>query len=766
MEQYYRQFENCLQEEKPFCTDRCPFQVDVLDFMDKMGRKRYNAAYKILRNAMVFPEIVTALCPQYCTAECPRKQTDGAVQINLLEKTCLARAKRKDPNEYNLPPKQGKAAIVGAGISGLACALRLMSKKYEVTVFERSDRLGGKLWELLPEDVFLEDIQRQMKYENYTLNLNSEVNDIEELCRQGFDAVYIATGAEGTDFDLFPDGGKPCMKIGETAVFAGGSLLGKEPMYALKDGIDMAWAIEVYFKTKKVEYPEESLSSKVVADLSRIRKAEPVLPSDDGVFTEEEMTAEIERCIRCQCNGCRTHCDLTDYFDKWPLQMRDEIMTTTMSSDSLVHKRPAMQMINSCTQCRLCDEICPGKIELGAMIKEARKKLHQLDRTPGAYHQFWLRDMEFANGKFAAVKKLPPGKASCKYAFFPGCHLGAADPRYVLESYRWLLSADADTGLLLRCCGVPADWSGNEQLHREEIDGLRADWEALGKPVLIMACPSCMRHFWEYLPEIEIVSLYEKMADAPDGRILPGAGAEQDSSKEIYSIFDPCAARLDDDLQDAVRRLAAAAGISAEELPNAARNGCCGFGGMIGEAMPGMAEQIAQKRSSLSDRPYVTYCSNCRDVFLDEGKPANHILDLVFDLSQETDERPDVTQRRWNRVKLKDTLLREFWDEEMMEKPEKTLELIIGSEVREKMNRLRILEEDICEVLEYCGRINRRTLSRETDTYRCYKEIGHITCWVEYRMAGEAFEILNVFTHRMKIELEAMWNGKKADFDL
>ena len=73
----------------------------------------------------------------------------------------------------------------------------------------------------------------------------------------------------------------------------------------------------------------------------------------------------------------------------------------------------------------------------------------------------------------------------------PGCQLGAADPRYVTLPYQWLLSKKADTGLLLRCCGVPAAWSGDEEMHQRELADIRSDWEALGKPILILACPSC-----------------------------------------------------------------------------------------------------------------------------------------------------------------------------------------------------------------------------------------------------------------------------------
>ncbi len=761
MEKYFKQFESCRQSEKPFCTDACPFHLDVLDFQEKISRKSYNAAYRTYRNAVAFPDIVAELCPEYCAAKCPRKDLDQSVQLNLLERTCVNKAVKKDPTDYNLPAKKGKIGIIGAGISGLACALRLCSKKFNVTIFEKTDKLGGQLWNLMPQEIFLKDIERQFKHENYTLQLNTSVDDIEQLKDQGFDALYVATGKNGFDFGTLNREKGQCYINGDTGVFAGGSLTGKDPMFALADGLSMAWAIEVWLSTGKLEYPGKRQPSKAVSNQDKLWRLEAVIPTDNGLFTDEEAVEEAARCIRCQCDACKTYCDLCDFFNKWPLQMRDEIMTTVMSSESMIHKTPAIRLINTCTQCGLFEEACPEDIELSDMIKEARKRLHKLNKMPGAYHQFWLRDMAFANSKFAAVKKTAPGEKQCNYAFFPGCHLGAADPEYVIEPYKWLLSKKPQTGLLLRCCSVPADWAGNEALHGEEIQSLREDWQALGEPVLIMACPTCIRNFAEYLPEIQTVSLYE---------VLEQWKFEQKSvkkTKKIYSVFDPCSARHIDPIQQAVRRLAEQSGVTLEELPKGDQHGCCGYGGHVSIANPKFAEHVAKKRSALSDNLYIAYCINCRDVFKGENKPVVHVLDLLFNINTQESVLPDVTQRRENRVRLKETLLSEIWGEKMESKPEKCkLNIVIRPEIKEKMNTLKLLKEDVCNVVEYSQKSNRRTFDPQKKTYLCYREIGHITCWVEYCQAGDAFEVVNVYSHRMKIELEAVWNGKKTEADL
>ncbi len=766
MDQYLKQFDQCRQWEKPFCTAACPFHVDVLDFQEKMARGSYNAAYKTFRNAVAFPDIVAALCPEYCASCCPRKDIDQAVQLSLLEKTCVAKATKKVPTDYNVPVKNRKIAIIGGGISGLACAHRLSSKKYDVTLYEKTDRLGGELWELLPSELFLEDIRCQFQFENYSLHLSTEIKNISELKNQGFEALYVATGKGGFDFDTLSSGSVPCRLEDDMAVFAGGSLLGKDPIHSLADGLDMAWAIEIYLKTQKLEYPSLGKESKVSVSQDKLFPIDPIIPSSNGIFTDEEAVLAANRCVRCQCDACRTDCDLSAFYKKWPLKMRDEIMSTISPSDSILHGTPAIKLINTCTACKLFEESCPADIKFCEMLREARQRLHNQGKMPGAYHQFWLADMDYSNSEFAAIKKQAPEQTTCTYAFFPGCQLGATDPRYVLEPYKWLLSKDPKTALLLRCCGVPAEWSGNEEMHQNEIAALRKDWELLGSPVLILACPSCARELKQWLPEIKTISLYEMLANT-ETAWASATLQEAKAKKQIYSVFDPCSAKHQKDFQAAVRKLAGQAEVSFEELPKGDHHGCCGFGGHSSIANPAFGDYVAKQRTELSENPYIAYCVNCRDIFLEKGKPTLHILDLLFDINNETSSLPNVTQRRRNRTDLKETLLKELWREEMNVKPEviKT-KLIIGEEMQQKMNAQKLLEEDIANVIEFSQSTGRRVFDPEKETYTVFRELGYITCWVEYRLVEDAFEIVNVYTHRIKIELEMIWNGSKTDFDL
>ncbi|MDE8735145.1 heterodisulfide reductase-related iron-sulfur binding cluster [Eubacteriales bacterium DFI.9.88] len=766
MERHFRQYDVCRQDEKPFCTGRCPFHLDVPKFITKMEAGNYHSAYRTLQDAFGFPGVVAALCPEYCASACQRRQLDQPVQLNLLEKTCAAKTEKKEPQYYNLPARNRKVGIIGAGGSGLACALRLAQEKYEVTIWEKTDKWGGVLWERLPSSIFLEDIERQFQFEQYNLFCNAEIRNLEELRDCGMEAVYIATGKNGQDFGALNRDDSCYISEQGMGIFAGGALTGEDPVSAIARGLEMAKNIGNFFKTGKAVCPAGSNPCRGKADLSAQQKKPAVHATDHGLFAQGEATAEARRCMRCKCNACTYYCDVSRYHSKEPKRLRDDVMATVAfsASPSIIKKTPAKRMINTCTQCGLCKEICPEGIDTGAMFLEARRALHRQGTIPGPYHQFWLRDMEFANREPAAITKRAPGQKDCCYAFFPGCQLGASEPHYVMEPYRWLLSKRPDTGLLLSCCGLPAEWAGDETEHQNVIDGLRKKWESLGRPILITACISCEKHLRKYLPEIETVTLYELM---DSWECPPEEEKELMKTGETFSVFDPCSARHERKIQKAVRNLAKRAGLLVEELPQGEKHGCCGYGGQISEVNTDYYSDVIKNRCSLSQNPYLVYCINCRDTFKGEGKKTLHLLQLFFPAGTEEEQLPNWSKRRQNRLNLKEQLLQEIWGQEMRNDPQPDqYRLKIGAKTQEKMNTLKILEEDVCQVIKLGETTGRRVYDPARASFTCYRESGYLTFWVEYRKEDGEYVVLDAYSHRMKIELERVWNGRKKETDL
>ncbi len=764
---FYKDFDTCRMQDIPLCADACPFKMGILDVQERIEKKRFNAAYKTIRDCTVFPGIVSEICPAYCQKHCIRENFGGAIQIKKLEQAVINLASRRDPNSYNLPKRDVKVAVVGGGLSGMGFALKMASRKCAVTVFEAKDHIGGQLENFLDRKTYMSEFELQFRNETYELKLNAKP-DKAGLIGDGYHIIYIATGEAGDDFGVKgseiadrPDGGK-------TLLLTGGSLNGKDLMNALADGIKLAAVADDYLKSGVLNMPEESEPSKCVANKDNLDEAVITTTADpNGIYNENEAIAEATRCIRCQCDGCQSYCDLVEFYKKWPVKMRDEIFLSVKPAGSLVHKSPARKYIAACTDCKIMEEgACPESIELCSMIKAARHQMHAADKMPAAYKQYYVRDMEFANGSKAALVKMSSGDVSeNSFAFFPGCNLGALNPDYVIKPYRWLTDNYPGTGLLLKCCGIPIDWAGNENALKETIAQLKEDWESLGKPTLVIACMSCEKHIHEYLPEIQTTTIYELMeikCSLLDNTKM-SIGTRPENS---FSVFDPCSARGKDKVQEAVRKLAASAGLNTEEFPKGDLHGCCGFGGQGAVAQPEFTKHVAKKRAGMSDHPYLVYCSNCRDVFKGQGKDAIHILDALFDIDPACEAvDPDVSQRRENRIILKEKLLEEFWGEKMTNKPEELkYKLIMSEDVRDKVNKSRILTEDIVNVIERAERTGRRTRNPENGHYKAYKEIGAITLWVEYGDMGyNKREIFNIYSHRMQIKLETVFNGHKVE---
>ena len=87
-----------------------------------------------------------------------------------------------------------------------------------------------------------------------------------------------------------------------------------------------------------------------------------------------------------------------------------------------------------------------------------------------------------------------PGFEKCRYVFFPGCQACADAPEAVWRAYADLSARLAGgVGIMLGCCGIMSDWAGREELFAETREKLARELEALGRPKIITACPTCTR---------------------------------------------------------------------------------------------------------------------------------------------------------------------------------------------------------------------------------------------------------------------------------
>lgn len=140
----------------------------------------------------------------------------------------------------------------------------------------------------------------------------------------------------------------------------------------------------------------------------------------------------------------------------------------------------------------------------------------------------------------------------------------------------------------------------------------------------------------------------------------------------------------------------------------------------------------------------------------------------MFGDTEQNKKELTVTERQQNRIYLKKKITGlPDREDRMTDKECNRSRVKIPQPLQAKLSALRVLEDDVIHTLEFCMKHNRTVYDREADTYSGYSMIGHMTLWIEFRkLEDDCYELVNAYTHRVKIELEAVWNGIKQDIDL
>ncbi len=736
---------NCIYGAKPACTCVCPLNLDVPKLAGYLQEGNFTLAYRHYQDQAVFPDIVSRLCGEPCRDACVRKEADSGVSLRLLERSCVAYTEKTVPRKFNLPPKNKKIAVIGSGLCGLACAQKLGAKNYNVTVYEQSDQIGGRLWNLMESGIFLPEIKLQLQNTCVTFRMNTRITSLDEI---EFDAAFIATGEGGESFSLLEGTDQESFSTIRPGVFLGGNLLNTTPVEDIGQGIIAYHSIEKYLKVGLMGgIPETFLKreSPLKMDLSRVSLAAGILPRGSGGYTKEDAQSEARRCLQCNCNECRDGCELFDHLHSQPRSMVHDAVASLHTKTSIKGQR-ATRTMNSCNLCGLCGRVCPQEIDMGKFFHDFRYFKAEDKMLPPAFHDYFIRDMHFSNSK-SYFARTAPGYLTADHVFFPGCQLGASNPEYVKKAYVYLLDCLPGTGIIHGCCGAPADWGADRALNEATVAMLRSEWEKMGRPVFIFACPTCKRQFEKFLPEVSGISLYQIYEEK-------GLPEEKRSMYSQACIFDPCSSSLDRGMQESVRKLAELAGTELTELfYSRDKAQCCGWGGHIQAANPSLFRKMADNRTSASHLPYITYCTNCNDTFSDSGKECVHILDIIHGIHEKGDAPPTLSQRRANRLTVKRDLLKKVWNTEtgkiMDFKAE--VSVAIPAELQKKMNHRLILDEDVYQTIMHSEQSGYRLFDQEKNTFTGHLQIGIITYWVEYQKTETGFLLKNVYSHRIEI---------------
>jgi len=301
-------------EKLPPCTGNCPSGNDIRGWImtialrEKLGMSLDEACEKAWHTAVEtnpFPAVMGRVCPHPCEGHCNRKDKDGAVGINSIERFIgdygIAHGLRheKIPGEG---PKDERVAVIGAGPSGLACAFQLARRGYEVTVFESLPAAGGMLRYgipvyRLPREVIDAEVQKILDL-GVELRLSTKVGKdvtFAEL-RSQYQAIYVAIGAHqgkklgvpgedgpgiwtGTEFLNHVNSGKKVEIGGNVVVIGGGDT-----------------AIDAARVSKRVTADAAALSRRLGAEVTILyRRTRTEMPA-----IEREIEEALEEGIRIE----------------------------------------------------------------------------------------------------------------------------------------------------------------------------------------------------------------------------------------------------------------------------------------------------------------------------------------------------------------------------------------------------------------------------------------------------------------------------------
>ena len=304
---------------RPPCQDSCPAGVNAQEYINHMADENYDAALSSYYQVTPFAGSLGRVCTHACEIDCFRGRFDDAVSIRELKRYMAEHASADKASLLPTPAADNgkKIAVVGAGPSGLSCAYQLRLRGYQVEVFERQAQPGGMLRYgipayRLPKDVVSKEVELVSGL-GVKIHCSCQIDNLETLLKDGFDAVYVATGcSEGLHLDVpgenlprvhsaiafmlaLNSGEKPSLGR-RVAVIGGGNVAMDAARSALRLGAQRVDVISL----EKLDYKS---SDRMPAQEEEVREAQ----EEGAVFHPSHGVSKFEVTesgLKVHCNDC------------------------------------------------------------------------------------------------------------------------------------------------------------------------------------------------------------------------------------------------------------------------------------------------------------------------------------------------------------------------------------------------------------------------------------------------------------------------------
>lgn len=729
----------CVYEQPAYCVAACPLKLDTKGMIQAIAQEDWHKALTLYEKITPFPHLLSAGCEAPCHEKCKLCTLEGgeSIAIKKLEQAVVQFGEKSKARSLPRMKKKKTTAIFGSGLFCLFLAGELNKKAYPVTVFCQEPDLETYL---VKETAFasasvlaaslsiLENMDIRFCFSATIQDFQKQMQDFDIVCAEYTIANQLY---EDLNADLH------LMYSREHKIVTGPTKGVLDAAYAAKRAALTVDRLAQNLDPTNTRGEEGPCDTKLYTDMDGVTASTCQLPPDTEC-TKEMAVEEARRCIQCHCDACIKGCAYLQHYKKFPRVLTREIYNNVsiIMGDHMMNKP-----INACSLCGQCTVTCPNGYDMGEICHIARQNMVSTGKMPLAPHEFALMDMLFSNNE-AFLCRPQPGFEQCKYVFFPGCQASAIAPDTVLAAYKDLCERlDGGVALLLGCCGAICDWAGRFTMYEETVKLLDQELEKLGNPIVIAGCPTCQKKLSDH-GHLELTGIWDILLDI-------GLPATAKGLTVPVALHDSCGARGNEKTQQAIRELSQKMGCSLVDTPYSGdRSPCCGYGGLTAYANREVAREMTKKCLERSELPYISYCMACRDRFAREGRESHHLLELVY--GTHAGSPPDISEKRYNRLTLKNKLLQDFWGEEI-EEMQCDFDVIYTEDALSMMDDRMILKSDVVQVLKNLRETGEAILDSETGLCIARTRLGNVTFWVKYQETENGYQIFGAYSHRMNI---------------
>ena len=288
------------------CKGGCPIRQDIPEYIELCRKGQYASALRLITEKNPLPFITGTICAHRCQTKCTRNYYDESVQIRSTKLVAAEKgydaymAKIKAP----VPVTDGrKVAVIGGGPTGMSAAYFVGRAGIPVTIFEKSDCLGGIVRQVIPafrisDDAIDNDVALMFKM-GVEVKLNTPAPSVAELKAQGYTHIFFAVGAWKAGRLDIPGNVVPvigwlkdlkagkAVSLGHVAVVGGGNTAMDAARAALRAGAKSSTL--VYRRTKKYMPADAEELELAIADGVQFLELVAPVEQKDGKLVCEKM---------------------------------------------------------------------------------------------------------------------------------------------------------------------------------------------------------------------------------------------------------------------------------------------------------------------------------------------------------------------------------------------------------------------------------------------------------------------------------------------